>query len=224
MLIISNKSSDHFKEFLDSKKIEYILTIDNENLDKRVADHPDLSIFVKKDKSLIIDKSVSNYYKKLLPDKNIIEGDMVANKYPNDAIYNVYHTGKFYIHNDITEKNIKAYLEKEKLKHIYVKQGYTRCLIVPMKDLFLTSDYGIYKKSKSKANVRLIPEDKIDLDGFSKGFLGGCCGIYRGDLLFNGDIENLSSFKAIKEASQLTGTRLIYPKGKLLDTGSILEI
>ena len=45
MLIISHKSSLEFKDFLDRNNFSWIETIDNPNLDKRIADHPDLTIF-----------------------------------------------------------------------------------------------------------------------------------------------------------------------------------
>ena len=45
MLIISHKSKKEFTDFLDSKNIKYLKTIDNPNIDKRISDHPDLSLF-----------------------------------------------------------------------------------------------------------------------------------------------------------------------------------
>ena len=88
MLIISHKSKKEFTDFLDSKNIEYLKTIDNPNIDKRISDHPDLSLFKLDEKNIIVDENVYDYYKKNLKNINIIKGERVGKKYPFDALYN----------------------------------------------------------------------------------------------------------------------------------------
>ena len=78
MLIISHKSKKEFIDFLDFKNIKYLKTIDNPNLDKRISDHPDLSLFKLDDKNLIVDKNVYEYYKKNIKNINIIKGEEVS--------------------------------------------------------------------------------------------------------------------------------------------------
>ncbi len=221
MLIISHKSSLEFKEFLNKNNFTWIETIDNPNLDLRIADHPDLSIFKLDDNSLIIDKKLVGYYKKYMKDYNIIAGESVDISYPNDCIYNVYRDSNYYIHNEHTEKHIKLSMEDRSLEQLFVKQGYTRCSIVPMGDKILTSDYGIYKSLKDRIEVILLKDEDIPLDGFPNGFLGGCCGFFKNTLLFNGNIEELKSYEIIKKEAMRSGVKLLYPKCDLLDTGSI---
>lgn len=107
-------------------------------------------------------------------------------------------------------------------KHLYSKQGYSRCSIVPMADKILTSDYGIYKSLKNKIEVVLLKKERISLDGFANGFLGGCCGFFEDTLLFNGNIEKLNSYNIIKDEADKSNIRLLYPSCNLVDTGSIL--
>jgi hypothetical protein len=222
MLIISHKSSLEFKDFLDRNNFSWIETIDNPNLDKRIADHPDLTIFNIDNKSLVIDKNMVDYYKKSIKNKDIISGQEVGNTYPKDSIYNVYKASDYYIHNDYTENHIQKYMKEGNYKHLYSKQGYSRCSIVPMADKILTSDYGIYKSLKNKIEVVLLKKERISLDGFANGFLGGCCGFFEDTLLFNGNIEKLNSYNIIKDEADKSNIRLLYPSCNLVDTGSIL--
>ncbi|MFO3715187.1 DUF6873 family GME fold protein [Anaerococcus cruorum] len=225
MLIISQKSTVEFKEFLKDNKLDFIETIDNPNLDPRIADHPDLSIFPLNENDLSIDSSVINYYQKNITDKNLIPGESVSKKYPYDAIYNVYKGSDFYIHNNVTEKNINNYMKVNNYKHLFTNQGYTRCSIIPMGDKILTADFGIYKTLKDKIEVILLRQENIPLDGFDKGFLGGTCGFFDKTLIFNGNIEKLSNYETIKKESEASKIRLLYPKNcDLVDTGSILFI
>lgn len=222
MLIISYKSSLDFKEFLDKNNYSWIETIPSPNLDPRIADHPDLSIFPLDDKFMVIDKNLVDYYKRYIKISNIIDGEVVSPSYPKDSIYNVYKTSNYYIHNDVTEKNIELFMNENNYKHLFVKQGYTRCSIIPMKDKILTSDYGIYKALKEKIEVVLLEEESIPLDGFSKGFLGGCCGFFENTLLFNGNIEKLQNYELIRDEALKSNIKIVYPSCDLLDTGSIL--
>ncbi|WP_394012023.1 DUF6873 family GME fold protein [Anaerococcus cruorum] len=225
MLIISHKSTVEFKEFLKDNKLDFIETIDNPNLDPRIADHPDLSIFPLNENDLSIDSSVIKYYQKNITDKNLIPGESVSKKYPYDAIYNVYKGSDLYIHNNVTEKNINNYMKVNNYKHLFTNQGYTRCSIIPMGDKILTADFGIYKTLKDKIEVILLRQENIPLDGFDKGFLGGTCGFFDKTLIFNGNIEKLSNYETIKKESEASKIRLLYPKNcDLVDTGSILFI
>lgn len=225
MLIISHKSRKDFIQFLDNNNISYLKTIDNKNLDKRIADHPDLSIFKLNENTLVVDESVYDYYKKNLNYINVIKGQNVKKTYPNDSIYNIVRFKSFFIHNKFTESNIKKYFADNDIDHLFVKQGYTRCSTLPLKDMILTSDYGIYKSLKDKIDIKLLPKENIELDGFDEGFLGGCFGLIGDDtLIFNGNIETLSSYDIIKNISNRGNMKLLYPDCKLQDTGSIIWI
>lgn len=224
-LLISNKSKKEFKDFLKKIQIDYLETIDNPSLDKRIADHPDLSVFVVDKKNIIVDKNVFSYYKKNLPGINVLAGESVEKTYPKDAIYNIVKFKSYFIHNDFTEKNIDQTLRNKGYKFLKVKQGYTRCSSIILNDSIITADYGIYKSLKDKLNIKLASVEKIELDGFDQGFLGGTCGMLdRNNLMFNGNIENLKSYDIIYKQSEKENIKLIYPPCKLLDTGSLIRI
>lgn len=224
MLIISRKSSEEFKKFLCDNNFSFIETIDNPSLDPRIADHPDLSIFALDDNNLVIDKNVSSYYKKHIKSKNIVDGDEVSHSYPNDSIYNIYRYANFYIHNDITESHIEAYMKSNSYTNLYTKQGYSRCSIIPMREKILTSDYGIYKSLKNYINVILLKEEQIPLDGFANGFIGGTCGLVGDTLIFNGNIENSPNYDIIRNEAMKSNIKLMYPDLPLVDLGSIIYL
>lgn len=224
MLIISHKSSLEFKEFLDYNGFSWIETVDNPNLDPRISDHPDLSMFALANGKLVIDKNISAYYKKYIKSTNIIEGDGISFSYPYDCLYNLYQHSNFYIHNDITESHISKYMTKNSYHHLFVKQGYTRCSIIPMGNKILTSDYGIYKALKDKIEVILLKEEHVSLDGFENGFIGGTCGIVGNTLIFNGNLELSPNFEIIKSEAYKSNIDLIYPDLPLIDLGSIINV
>ena len=225
MLLVSNKSSNGFLEFLNENNFDYILTKNNPNLDSRIADHPDLSLSIIDDNTIVIDESLKEYYIEKITNRNIIWGESARNPYPYDAIYNIYKGSNFYIHNSYTETNIEKFMMDHDIRHYSTKQGYTRCSIIPMGDKILTSDLGIYKSLRNKIEVILLKEDYIPLDGFDYGFIGGTCGLVHDTLIFNGNIRTLDSYEIIKDEASRSGIKLLYPDDlPLRDLGSIFHL
>ena len=224
MLIISYKASEVFKNFLQANDFSFIETIPNPNLDQRIDDHPDLSLFKLADDTIIVDEGVYDYYKEKLAGYNVIKGEKVREKYPRDSIYNIVRLKDYYIHNDITERNIENYFKENRVNHLKVKQGYTRCSIIPLKNILITSDYGIYKALREKIAIKLVDNDEVILDGFAQGFLGGTCGLVGNKLIFTGDITRHSSYPVIKGLCNRENIDILYPETTLVDLGSIIEI
>ena len=224
MLVISYKASDDFKNFLKANGFSFIETIANPNLDPRIADHPDLSLFTIDHKTLVVDEAVFSYYDEKLVGYNLIKGENLGRKYPQDALYNLVKFKDFYIHNDFTEKNIVNFFKENEISHIKVNQGYTRCSLIPLGDLLVTSDYGIYKALKNKVHIELVDNDKVILEGFNQGFLGGTCGLVGNQLIFSGDISRHKAFVKIEEICRHKNIEILYPNTELVDLGSIIEI
>lgn len=224
MLIISYKASEAFKKFLQANDFSFIETIPNPNLDKRIDDHPDLSLFKLIEDTIIVDEGVYDYYKEKLSGYNVIKGEKVGEKYPRDSIYNIVRFKYYYIHNDITESNIENYFKENRVNHLKVKQGYTRCSIIPLKNKLITSDYGIYKALREKIAIKLVNNDEVILDGFAQGFLGGTCGLVGNKLIFTGDITRHRAYSVIKGLCDRENIDIVYPETDLVDLGSIIEI
>ena len=224
MIVVSFKASDKLIQFLEENNISYVKTSKNPNLDPRVADHPDLSIFPLDKDNIVVASEVYDYYKEKLSDKNIIKGESVSWKYPLDAIYNIVRFKDYHIHNNYTEKTIEKYVSDNKFKHLMVKQGYTKCSTIVLKESILTADYGMYKVLKDKVRVVLLSDDLIKLDGFDKGFIGGTCGLVGDKLIFTGDIRKHKSYDLIKRECARENIEILHPETELVDLGSLINI
>ena len=117
----------------------------------------------------------------------VFHGDpeKLARNYPGNICYNAVCTGKYFIHNlQYTDPDLlaaaeaKAAAEHTGLTKIHVRQGYTRCSLLPVDDRsFITSDAGIAKTlADYDTDVLLIRPGHILLPGFDHGFIGGTGG------------------------------------------------
>ncbi|OJU12935.1 MAG: hypothetical protein BGN88_12925 [Clostridiales bacterium 43-6] len=151
-----------------------------------------------------------------------IEED-IAPSYPADVALNSLRIGeKLFCNQLFTSKKI---LQKG-IVHP-VKQGYSKCSVAVVSEhAVITGDEGMAKAMKaSGVEVLKIQSEKIILDGYDNGFIGGCCGKISGEmLLFTGDISSLPDYKAIKEFTGRHGVTVHCLKGKLVDIGGILPL
>ena len=156
-------------------------------------------------------------------------GDL-GTEYPADVLYNSVVTERFMICNtntvssDILERAEALYPD---IRIINVKQGYTKCNVIPVDDShFITEDRGIYKKvsSASGAECLLISPGHVMLPGYKNGFIGGCSGRIANDIWFNGDITEHPDSKEIAGFIKKCGLDIKYISGRpLMDIGSIIE-
>lgn len=114
----------------------------------------------------------------------------VGMEYPASSRYNAVMTGSYFIHRlDITDK--KLLTGAQGLKRISVRQGYTRCSLLPLRDgHFITSDKGIQKAlEKEKLAVLFVDPRTIQLPGCPHGFFGGTCGVWGSLILIIGSLK-----------------------------------
>ena len=168
----------------------------------------------------------------------VFHGDpeKLARNYPGNICYNAVCTGKYFIHNlQYTDPDLlaaagtKAEAEHTNLTKIHVKQGYTRCSLLPVDDRsFITSDTGIAKTlADYDTDVLLISPGHILLPGFDYGFIGGTGGglplASRRRLVVNGNIETHPDYKKIATFLEDRDIDLYDPNNSpLMDIGSIL--
>jgi hypothetical protein len=144
--------------------------------------------------------SSGNVFKLNLDEKyNWIFGDNVDKTYPETAKYNVCIIDNYAIHNfKITDKIVLEVLNLQKYNLINVKQGYSRCSIIPLKGKSaVTSDKGIYNiLIKNGFDVLYLDPSELDIKLYSKdfeyssmsGFIGGCSCVLNDTVIFFGDI------------------------------------
>lgn len=77
------------------------------------------------------------------------------------------------------------------LKKVAVRQGYTRCNLLLLKDRhYITSDHGIHETLKRTGldGLYVAPEG-ILLPGFPNGFIGGTMGIFKDNIYILGSLK-----------------------------------
>lgn len=214
------------------RKLNYdIIKIPKDNnLYESINGHTDiqLNILNKHTKAIIINKNINLSFKELLKAKNInfIESDStLSSKYPNNISLNAYITDNYLIHNlKFTDKKILDYCKNKKT--IHVKQGYTKCSILPVQEkAIITNDKGIYNTLKNESfDVLLLPFGDIELSGFNYGFIGGVGGmISDNSMAFFGSLDNYIFGNEVKNFLYKYDVKPIYLNNtKLIDRGSLL--
>lgn len=223
------------KEIEDNLKrlgMAVVKTIKCEDVDDSISYHPDIVIHPLNHNTLLIAPNVFEYYREAFSCSNIklIKGEKVLqSKYPDDIAYNVGRLKDIAIHNfKYTDPVLKYYLEKEDIKLVDVKQGYSKCsLALISDDIAISSDKLIYNKLTSmNYKVLFIKHGHIKLEGQKYGFIGGTNGnisknkvIFSGRLSSHPDAENIERFLSVNniEAEFLSNE-------KINDIGTIITL
>ncbi len=146
--------------------------------------------------------------------------------YPDSAIYNAVVTNNYLIHhNSAVETTILLLSRQRNLKSIWVRQGYTRCNLLPLNNnRFITSDRGILRTlSLAGLQVFYYPPDDILLPGFSYGFIGGTAGVCEQKVFFTGLPQDENVRKSMETFIEEAGMGVEYlSEGRLIDCGSLL--
>ena len=202
------------------------------NLYSAIDGHVDIqfNILSKKNKTIIINKDINNDFKKLLDEKGIKYINSFSSlheKYPNNVLLNAYITENYLIHNlKYSDKELLNYCKNK--KHINIKQGYSKCSILPIReDAIITNDAGIHKALvKENFDVLLIPFGDIELPGLNYGFIGGVGGMISDDCMaFFGSLEHYAFGTMVKEFLYKYDIKPLYLRNsKLFDRGSLLVL
>lgn len=232
LCFIDYRTTKKEKETLVSLGAKIIEIPKSPDLYDAISGHPDIQINIidRNKKKILINKNLSDDFKKLISYYNIsyIETKNSLNSnYPNNIILNSLNLENYFIHNlKFTDPNLLDLVKDKKL--INVKQGYTNCSVLKVNEkAFITSDNGIYKKLvKENFDVLLIPPGDIVLDGFDYGFIGGAGGLISDNtLVFFGSLDKFVYGNLIKNFLKKHNINPIYlSNDKLHDRGSILYL
>jgi hypothetical protein len=194
-----------------------------------ISGHPDIFFFQDTQTNRVIAAAnLPNEYSLILSANGIgfESGEtMVGKTYPATAHYNAVLSKSYFIHNKkITDKRIyNSLLEATEI--ISVKQGYTRCNLLPLKDdCFICSDHGIYKRlTEKKAKVLYVDPREVILPGFTHGFFGGACGIHENRVFISGSLKYIKDGNKVRDFLKAMNYEVIeLYDGPLFDAGSIL--
>ena len=228
-IVIANRLSAEATEYLERKNIRVLTFPENINVDKRVAYHADLSFFFDGMDTLFIAKEFSAFEDEL---KQYVSNVVVLNKklsekYPGDVLLNCVCVGKNLICNtDTVYQEIVGKMKTSGYNIINVKQGYTKCSVVPVSEsALITDDESIFSECRNHGlDVLKVQKGSVYLEGFDYGFIGGTCGLVDNELIFNGDITSHPDFDSIDLFLKKYGIIPVSFENKLTDIGSIISI
>lgn len=155
---------------------------------------------------------------KWLSEANSIQ---LSDVYPSDCVFNCVVVGKTLVYGN--EYIVRCYGDLFE-RTIRVKQGYVKCSTIVLDDSsVITSDPSIYNKLNGCFNVLKVTNDKILLNGYSCGFIGGTCGVLGKTIAFTGKIEDHPDYENMKAFADNLGFDVYSLSNKpLYDYGGLL--
>jgi hypothetical protein len=205
-----------------------------------ISGHPDI-FFCKTPQSLIVSPSLPEKYIKSLRDNQVqfipghpassipacpagrqhpcLSGRQAASVYYNASVNDRYLVHRLEFTDPVILQNCHT------LKKIPVKQAYTRCNLLLLKDdHYITSDAGIHKNlQRSGLDGIFVSPAGIILPGFPNGFIGGAMGLFDETVFITGSLAHFDEGAAIKKfLEELEYTIVELYEGPLFDGGGIL--
>ena len=189
-----------------------------------IKGHADIQLHPVNNK-VICAPEVYGYYKKMLPELDVIPGSVaIGAKYPSDIAYNVCGMGDTAVCN---KKHTAPEILREYKTVLDTRQGYAKCSVCVVSErAAITADDGIYRRlSENGFDSLKIRAGYVRL-GRMGGFIGGASGLLKSGLLvFNGDIKKHPDHENIKSFCKNSGVDIIsLGKGELYDIGTIFFI
>lgn len=227
---IDYRASTEEKKNLEKLGLNLVIVPKSQLLYEAINGHVDiqLNIIDRKVKKVIINRDLPKNFKNILTENSIsyIESSKkLSNKYPDNIFLNGLSLGNYFIHNiKYTDPLLLSELTNKVF--INVKQGYTKCSILPVRDnAVITSDIGINNVLKNyNFDVLLVPPGDIILPGLDYGFIGGVGGmISENTMAFFGNISKYKYGDTVKKfLSKYDVTPVSLCDSKLIDRGSLL--
>ena len=227
LIVIDKKIPEQAKKSL----LTYggLLEIETEGITyNAISGHPDIFLSVVNNDILLAPNLPQKFGEELkrLGISYHLGEQSAGQKYPESSIYNIVATSQYLIHNlkytDSAVKDLAMGLDQ-----IHVKQAYTRCNLIALKNQrFITSDKGIEKALKNRnMEVFYANPEGIILPGFKNGFIGGCVGTLGDQLFFIGSLSHYPMGDQLRTQIITWGYEIIeLYDGPLFDGGGILFV
>ena len=149
----------------------------------------------------------------------------LGDKNPADVPLNAALFGNYAI---LNPKTVCKNIDFSGRSLIPVRQGYTKCSVVPVTEsAIITDDVSIASAAeKNGLAVLFVSKGDVILPGREYGFIGGCCGLIAPDtMLFNGSLASHKDGEKIRTFLSSFGVRAEEAGDfQLTDIGSILPL
>lgn len=210
------------------ENIELIKVGKNINISSPIANHPDINLCYVGDNMVFV-ACEQNEIASILVNKgfDVIQIDEeMSTEYPHDSLLNVAVFGNTVVLNEKTaSKQLQNYLHNNNFNIIDVKQGYSKCSVLPIsQNAAITTDEIICKKlNENNIDCLKITPNGIKLDGYDYGFIGGCGGLIgENELYFFGDITAHTDYNKIANFLKQHNISYKCASGPLQDFGSLI--
>lgn len=228
-LLISSGLSDAAIANLTHGEFEILDFHYNPAVGKNIAHHADISFLDCCDGTVFAAREMSEYVcviKSYGYNVQIIS-EHLGKAYPNDVLLNCVPMGEFLICNtDTVSQTVLHHFKNKKI--INVRQGYTKCSVIPVNgNALITDDESIANEcTLNGIDVLKVSKGSVCLPGFNYGFIGGTAGkISDNQIAFNGDIStHADHFEIINFLSKYKIKAVSLCSGPLLDIGSLIVL
>ncbi|MDO5708211.1 MAG: hypothetical protein Q4P31_06230 [Andreesenia angusta] len=229
-IIIAQNAPYDIKAKLRDMGYNIIDSIKADFLYDSIAYHPDIVLHPLDDRNLFIAKNLFEEYKQILGKYNlnlIPTNREFRSEYPNYIGLNIGRVRDYYIHSKNTDSRAIEEFKKKGIKNIFVKQGYSKCSTLNIKEnIIITSDRGIEKELKKydEIEVYYIDPRGIELEGMEYGFIGGCgIMISEKDLILTGHTNNMRDSKLFHQILNKYEINVNYLSDKgIIDIGGFI--
>ncbi|MCX6246641.1 MAG: hypothetical protein NTW10_02805 [Bacteroidetes bacterium] len=191
-----------------------------------ISGHPDI-FFCKTPQTLVVSPSLPEKYSILLREHEIqftIGNQASSIQHPGSVYYNAAVNDRYLVHRlEHTDPVILQHCHT--LKKIPVKQGYTRCNLLLLKDHhYVTSDQGIHRTlQRSGLKGIYVSPSGIVLPGFPNGFIGGAMAVLDRFIYVIGNFSQSPEGSVVREfLKDLDYSVIELYNGPLCDGGGIL--
>ncbi len=229
--VIANGLTGTALQNLKKQGICVIETTQNPAVDEKISFHADISFFFDGEDTLFVASEMGEYedlFGKFVS-RVIVIPEKLGKDYPRDVLLNCVLLGKKLICNvDTVSPTVLKYFTEKGFFIINVKQGYTKCSVLPVSDnAIITDDLSIANACISAGiDVLAVSKGSVRLRGFDYGFLGGATGrISENTVAFCGDIDYHPDCDKIKKFLEKYGLcPMSLDKNQLYDIGSIIPL
>lgn len=193
--LLSSALPDRAVSRLDEEFLTFPLPPD-EDVDLPVRTHPDMIFSVLRGRIFypaqyaekhpgIIEKIAS------LSSLDAVKSTAARNRfYPNDVSLNTSVIGNFLLcRKKSASEELLSFAEDCGMTVLDTKQGYAGCSCLVAENAVLTSDAGIHAILSKNGVDCSLTDEKIALDGYDCGFIGGCGGYFGGTVYLFGESE-----------------------------------
>lgn len=192
----------------------------NPKMNGAVSSHADCNLLQLDSKTFICDEEIASNLKATIK-KNIVNNltigksdseintdieiltEKIESPYPKEAAINVKRVDNNIVCNkNIVSKTILNYCKINNIDICHCNQGYVGCSsVLVANNAIMTDDKSVYNSfNRIGFDCLMLSKGKIKLNGFSYGFIGGCCGFIDNNLLaFTGKLDSHDDSKKIKE-------------------------